>query len=140
MKIIIKDTGEVKDVPDGYARNYLIPKGLAIVATDAELKKIEERKKNESEEEKKKREELLLTAKKLDGKLVTVSKKIGPDGKLFGSVTVKEICESISSQYGIRIDKHNIILKEPIKTAGEYKIVIDLGGQVKCQINLKILS
>lgn len=140
MKVIFKANGEVKDVPDGYGRNYLIPKGLAIVATDAELKRIEEKKKNESEEEKKKREKLLLTAKKLDGKLITFKKKAGDDGKLFGSVTTKEISEAIDSQLGFRIDKHNIILKEPIKTVGEYKVIIDLGGQARCQISLKILS
>lgn len=140
MRVILKNTGRVQDVADGYARNFLLPKGLAIIATDLELKKIDEKRKSESEEERKKREFAVLTAKKLDGKLVTVSKKTGPDGKLFGSVTAREICESISSQFGIIIDKHNIILKKPIKNIGQYEVIIDLGGLVKCQINLKILS
>lgn len=139
MKIIFRDTGEVKDVSDGYARNYLIPKGLAIIATNTELKKIEEKKKSEGEEEKKRREELELTAKKIDGKLITVSEKVGKDGKLFGSVTAKEISESINSQLGFRIDKHNIVLKDPIKKEGKYTVEINFGKGVKANIVLEVL-
>lgn len=125
MRVIFKSNSDVKDVPDGYGRNYLIPKGLAIVATGAELKKIEEKKKNESEEEKEKREELVLTVKKLDGKLITVKKK----------PTNKKISEAIVSQLGFRIDKHNIMICDE-----ENRAIIDFGMGVKCQIDLRILS
>lgn len=140
MRVIFKDTGKIEEVSDGYGRNYLIPKGLAVLATEAELEKNVENKKKEGENEERKKNELKLTAEKLGGKLITVSKKTGEDGKLFGSVTTKEISEAINSQLGFRINKHNIILKAPIKTVGEYKIIIDLGMEARCQINLKILN
>ncbi len=131
MKVIFKDTGEVKDVPDGHARNYLLPKGLAIIANDFELKKIEEKKKKESEEEKKRREELELTAKKIDGKLITVKKK----------PTNKKISEAIVSQLGFRIDKHNIKKGDlSVETPNLGVCTVDFGMGAKCQINLKILS
>lgn len=125
MKVILKNTGQVQDVSEGYARNFLLPKGLAVIATETELKKIEERKKSEIEEEGLKREESLLTVKKLDGKLITVKKK----------PTNKKISEAIASQLGFRIDKHNIIINDE-----ENQAEIDFGRGVKCQINLKISS
>jgi large subunit ribosomal protein L9 len=138
MKVIFKDTDQVKDVPDGYARNYLIPKGLVVIATSDELQKIDEKNKKMSEEEERKRSELILAAKKVDGKEVTVSEKSGEGGKLFGSVTSKEISEAVNFQQNLRIDKHNIELVETIKSIGRYEIKLNFGMGISAKIILNV--
>jgi len=110
------------------------------LATEAELKKIEENKRNESEDEKKKRDELLLSAKKIDGKLISISEKSGNDGRLFGSVTTKEIAESVNSQLAIKIDKHSLDIKEPIKLVGEYPVKVNFGMGVSSTFILEVTS
>ncbi len=132
MKVIlIRDVedigkaGEIVNVSDGYARNYLFPRKLAIPATEENLKAIEKRKtmlKSKEEKERKKYEEI---ANKLDNLELVVSKKAGQEGKLFGSVTNKDIEEALKAK-GIDISRKYIILEEPIKSIGRYMVKVKL--------------
>lgn len=140
MKIILKDKNVVVDVPDGYARNYLIPRGLAIVATTSEIKKLEENALLAKEEDRKKREDHLLSASKIDGKVITVFEKTGDGGRLFGSVTAKEVSQHLYSQLSIRIEKQNIELDSQIKEIGKYKVKVNFGMGVSATLTLIVKS
>lgn len=132
MKVIlIRDVedigkaGEVVNVSDGYARNYLFPRKLAIPATEENLRAIEKQKsmlKSKEEKERKKYEEI---ANKLEKVEVVIPKKAGQEGKLFGSVTNKDIEEALKAK-GIDISRKYIILEEPIKSIGRYMVKVKL--------------
>lgn len=121
--------GEVKEVSDGYARNFLILKGLAKEATTGNVKEVEAIKKNE----KKKKEEELQEAKKLAKELeevtITVTSKAGENGRLFGAVTSKQIADALKKEK-IKIDKRKILLDEPIRTLGYTQVPVKLHHEV----------
>jgi len=129
MKVILlKDVpgkgkkGQLLDVSDGYARNFLLPRKLASEANADALNAIriqDEAKRRRIELEKK---EALELSNKLKEMSVKVYAKAGTEGRLFGSVTTKEISEALSKQYGVEIDKHKLVLDEPIKNFGTYEI------------------
>lgn len=132
--------GEVKNVSDGYARNFLFPRGLAVEANTQVLKEIESKeqaKKFKAETEKKSAEEL---AAKLEGLLVKITATAGTDGRLYGSVTVKDIAEAMLEQYKIEIDRRKIQLDEHIKTFGTYVLEIKLFPGVVGKINVLVVS
>ncbi|GAI87040.1 unnamed protein product, partial [marine sediment metagenome] len=126
MKVILKEnveslgtTGDTLKVADGYARNFLIPRGLAIEASNKNIKTLEHEKRliaQKREREKKKAESLL---EKFLNITCTIPKRIGEQDKLFGSVTTKDIEKSLREQ-GIEVEKKNIIIEEPIKSLGEF--------------------
>ncbi len=132
--------GEVKEVSDGYARNYLIPRGLAVEATEGNLKHLMDEKKQHTEKEeriRKKSEELLKELKK---KTWEISVKAGEKGKLFGSLTSGNIAELLQKSSGYEIDKRWIKLKKPIKELGEYEIDLKLPGGVKGKIAIRLVK
>lgn len=145
MKVILtKDvqnlgsTGDIKDVADGYARNFLIPGGLAQAATKASLKKAEEIKKEKelrSEKEFKNAQEL---AEKLEGILVNIKAKADESGKLYAAVKAEDISEEIKKK-GFDLAKAKFVIKEPIKEIGEHEIAIDLdhGLEVRCVVQVE---
>ena len=143
--ILVKDVeelgnaGEIVDVKPGFARNYLLPQGIAYRATAANMRKLEnERRKLEEAAER-----TLLTASDLGGKLegVSVNFKVraGEEGKLFGSVTSVDIAESLAEQ-GIEVDRHLIQLHEPIKLLGVYKVPVHLHAAVKPEITVWVVA
>lgn len=118
--------GELVKVSDGYARNYLLPKGLAIEASAQALGEMKARQaavEHKAEVEKQAAQEL---AGKIGGKTVKISAKAGANGKLFGSVTSKEIADEISRQFGAQIDKRKIVLDSDIKAFGSYTVQVKL--------------
>lgn len=122
MKVIILKDNTVKDVSEGYARNYLLPNKLAIIATPTELKKrdeeLQQQEANRRQQIKNDQEHI----SQFSGKSFTIKvDKVGEHGKLFGSITAKDIADTLS------IKKENILLKEPIKTAGQYQVEIKIG-------------
>lgn len=133
MKVILKadvkgsgKSGELVNVSDGYAKNYLLPRGLAMLADNKamnELKGREQAAKHRVEVEKQNAQD---AAKELAGKTVKIFAKAGAGGKLFGSVTSKEIAEAISKQLGIQIDKRKVVLQDDIKTYGSVEIEVKL--------------
>lgn len=146
MKIILlKDVkgtgkaGEIKEVADGYARNCLIKKGLAEEATAVKINslKIQNEAKDfhKQEEIKALREE----AKRLNGESVTLSIKCGDNGKLFGSITSKEIAEVLTEK-GYSVDKKKIILKDPIKSLGEFQIEVKFLPDAIAKIKLTVVA
>ncbi|HAB00169.1 MAG TPA: 50S ribosomal protein L9 [Ruminococcaceae bacterium] len=146
MKVILKadvkgsgKAGQLVEVSDGYARNFLLKKGLAIEATSTamnDLKNKEQAKKHKEEIELAQAKE---TAKKIDGKTVELTAKGGTGGRLFGSITSKEIAEEINRKFSTTIDKKKIVLENDIKTFGTYAVEIKLynGVTAKCQVMVK---
>ncbi len=130
--------GQLINVSDGYARNFLIPKGLAIEADAGamnDLKNKESSRLHKIEVEKAAAQE---TAKKLEGITVKIQCQSGVDGRLYGSVTTLEIAEKLDKQHGIKVDKRKIQLNDPIKTFGAHSINVKLYTDVIGKINIVI--
>ncbi|MBO8161588.1 MAG: 50S ribosomal protein L9 [Thermosipho sp. (in: Bacteria)] len=147
MKVVlIKDVpkigkkGEIKNVSDGYARNYLIPKRLALVATPDVLKKIEKEKQIQQEKEQKIREESQELLKYLQKFLYKIPVKAGGSGKLFGALTNSDIAKVVSEKVERQIDKKWVILNKPIKQIGVYDIEIKLPGGVSGKIKVEVVQ
>lgn len=131
--------GEVVDVNEGYARNFLIKKGLAEIATASKLNDISMKK---SAADFHKAEEVKVTrelAKTLNGKTFTVKIKAGQNGKVFGSVTAANIADSLAAA-GHAVDKRKIVLPNPIKNIGTYSIELKLLEGISCKINIEVIA
>lgn len=145
MKVILQQDvrdhgkkGQLVDVSDGYARNYLFPRKLAVPATadamntmklqeKARLRKIEEEKARATE-----------NAKKLESVVVKISAKAGENGKLFGSVTNKDISDALKEQFGIEVEKSRIVVSDPIKSYGPFEVKCKFGYEISGVIHLLI--
>jgi len=141
MKVIlIKDVpgygtfGDVINVKDGFANNYLIPRGLALPATEGNIKHVQDilkQKQRKLEREKAKAKEM---AEKIDGLVIEIARPVGVTGKLYGAITVSEIAEQIKEKTGVEVDKRKIMLKAPIKNVGRYTIPVKLHPEVSATI------
>lgn len=145
MKVILtqdmKGTGkkgEVVNVSDGYARNFLVPKGLALPATEGNVRRLENILKEISARKERDIKAAEDRKSKLDGLVLNIKKKAGVDGRLFGSVTPKDITEEIKKTLGIEIDRKDIRIDEPIKMTGAYSIEIHLERGIVASINLEV--
>ena len=130
--------GQLVDVSDGYARNFLIPKKLAVEANTAnltELKNAETKKRIQEEKELAAAKE---TAARLEGVLVKIQRSCGEDEKLYGSVSTKDIAEALAEQFKIEIDKRKIVLADPIKAYGTYTVTVKLHPSVSGKINFVV--
>ena len=141
MKLIlledVKSVGKKGDIVnknDGYALNYLIPKKLAVEATKANMNDLELKKKAEEKRKKEELEEAKKIAEQLNDKVVKVSVKAGENGKVFGSVTNKEIADALAKQTGMDIDKKKISFDAPIKMVGRRIVKIKLHPQVTVEL------
>ncbi|WP_425805908.1 50S ribosomal protein L9 [Desulfitobacterium sp. Sab5] len=130
--------GKVCEVSDGYARNFLFPKGLAVEATQGNLNDLALKKANEDRKKAKEKQDAQALAEKLASITVEVHTKIGEGGRLFGSVTNKEIAEALKNKYGIEIDKRKLEVKEPIKALGNYSIPTKLHPEVSAQLKVTV--
>ena len=145
MKVILQEDvkgqgkkGQLLNVSDGYARNFLIPRKLAVAATPENL---EVMKKNEKAKQKKlesDRAAAVEAAKKLEGFVVRIPARAGSAGKLFGAVTSKEISEALLEQFGVEIEKNKIVQDEQIKTFGPYEIKCKLGFEITGTIHVLV--
>lgn len=147
MKVILLEDvksvgkkGELVNASDGYARNFLFPKKLAVEATKSNLNDFELKQKSEEKRKKEELEQAQQMAKELENKTVTVKVKTGENGKLFGSVTNKEVAEEIVKQTGMNIDKKKVSIGDPIKMVGERTAVIKLHPKVSAEITIKIVE
>jgi len=134
MKVILQQDvkghgkkGEVVDVSDGYGRNYLLPRKLALEATPEAVNIIRQRDKAKEQKNNRDAEKAKEQAAKLKGATVKVAARGGDSGRLFGSVTTQEIADAIQSQLGIPVDKHKIVLADPIRTMGTHEAVARFG-------------
>jgi len=144
VKLILRDhvtnlgeRGEIVNVARGYARNYLVPKGLAFEATPGNIRTIELQKKVWEAREVKVVEEAQEFAARLSAVELSVTKKAGESETLYGSVTNAEIAELLSAK-GIEIDRRKIHLEEPIKSLGEFTIPVKIHPKVTAEIKLKV--
>lgn len=143
MKIILlKDVknlgreGEIKEVSDGYARNYLIPRGLVAEATPAKVKEAHEKDKREEKKKARETEEALALQQKLDGCSVTIPVKTGGSDRLFGAVTAKEIADILQQDFKVSIDKKKIEMVEPIKHLGEHQVRLKIYPSIQAEIKV----
>lgn len=145
MKVILRDevdnlgqNGDVVDVADGYGRNYLLPKGLAVKATPKNLKQLQKEIQAREEQKKEEQEVARKLALKLGEVTVVVRAKAGEKGRLFGSVTNSEIASRLEEDHGITIDRRKIDLKDPIKEVGFYTINVKLHQDVIAELKVQV--
>lgn len=146
MKLILRETvaslgqaGDVVNVKPGYARNYLLPRGLAYAASAANVRRIEEEAARRAERMRRDYLEANRQASRLEGLTVSVSAKAGSEGQLFGSVNVRDICELVEqSEIDFEIDRRAVLLAEPIKSIGEHLVPIRLQSGVEVEIRVVV--
>ncbi len=143
LKADIKGVGK-KDkmikVSDGYARNFLLPKNLAVEANKENISKLEAKKNAAKYQKNQEKEEALKIAEKLSKIQVKIKVKAGENGKIFGGVSAKEIARTLEEQYQIKIDKKKIDLKETIKTLGIQTIEIKLFEEINAKVKINVIS
>jgi len=145
MKVLLKadvpgvgKAGEVKEVKDGFARNYLIPRGLAVEATKSVLKTLQTQRAVREEKLSRQKKESEALLKRISASPVVIKVKAGEAGKIFGSVTNTTIAAELSARYNAEFDKHWITLDSPLKRLGVYKVALHLPGGVKGEIVVKL--
>ncbi len=146
MKVILREdveslgrTGDVVEVAGGYGRNYLLPRGLAVKASTRNLKELEHQKRimqARLEKQKKGAEEL---ARRLSSVTCTISRKTGEEEKLYGSVTTRDI-EAALKEQGVTVDRKRIVLEEPIKQLGEYKVEVKVHPEVRAEVTVHVVA
>jgi large subunit ribosomal protein L9 len=145
MKVILKHDvkglgreGDVKEVKDGYARNFLLPTGKAVMADTGALKNWERHREEREERDRAERADTEATAEKLRSLTIQIPVKAGEKNRLFGSVTNREIAEVIGRE-GISIDRHAIHLREPIKTVGDHRVEVRLSHGIDAQVTVTVV-
>ena len=130
--------GEVIEASEGYARNYILPKKIGVEATPKNMNDLKLQKANEEKKAKELLEQAQAMAKDLETKQIVVKIKAGEGGKVFGSVSSKEIAAAVKEQYGIEIDKKKIQLDENLKSFGTYEVMLKLHPMVAAKLNVKV--
>ncbi len=146
MDIILKQDFEglgykndLVTVKPGYARNYLIPRGFAIVASKSNLKMIEENIRQASHKAEKMRNDAQAVADKIGDMEITIPAKAGESGKIFGAITTLQVSDALKEK-GFEVDRKKISFKDDIKNIGEHAAILDLHKEVKKEINLKVVA
>jgi len=147
MKVLlIKDVkdlgkkGEIKEVKDGYGQNFLIGKGFALVATNEVMKKYGSAQRKKAEADAQEMENLKEIEKKLGTLKLTVKRKLGANGSLFGAVTKDEIAHELKEQYQLEVDKKTVEIEHAIKMTGNFDITIKLGHGIHANLSLIIIG
>ena len=147
MKVILLDNvkgvgkkDEVINASDGYARNFLFPKKLAVEANNENMSKLKQKKQSEQYKKDVEKDEAQKTAKKLEDIILTIKVKAGENGKIFGGVTSKEISEELKKQNKIDIDKKKFVLAENIKNLGTFNVNVKLYEGVTGSLKVKVVS
>lgn len=129
--------GSEVQVSDGYARNYLIPKGLAVEATPGVLRSEEERRRAQLERERRDEEKARALAERISGMVLRVKAMVGKEGKMFGSITPQEIADLLALE-GIKIERKCIELESPIRSLGDHRIRVRLHPKVSCYLVVSV--
>lgn len=147
MKVILKQDikgvgkkDQVINANDGYARNYLFPKNLAVPADKGNMTNLQSKQSSEEHRKSLEKQAAIETAKKIEEITLKVKVKSGENGKVFGSVTAKEIGENLEKQYKIKVDKKKIVLQDPIKVLGMFNIEIKLYDGVIAKLKLSVVG
>lgn len=130
--------GDVVKVAGGYANNFLIPKGLAVLATPGNLKQLEQKRSGIAKRQAALRAEAAGEAAKIDGKTVTIIAKVGEGGRLYGSITSKDIASAIEAQLGIAVDRKRLDVTEAIKRAGDVTVKVRLYPEVEATVTVTV--
>ncbi len=130
--------GELKEVSDGYARNYLLPRKLAVEANADNINALRLKEKARAAQIAAEKAKALENAKQLESVVVKISAKAGSNGKLFGSITSKEISDALCAQHGIEIEKQKIVQAEPIKNFGSYEVKCKFGYEISGAIHVMV--
>ncbi len=143
LKKDVKGTGkagEVVTVSDGFARNMLLPKGLAIESTESNIRTLEKEKKEREEKYEQDRASAMEISKKISEIKVVIKTKAGENGRMFGAITSKDIADELQKQHGIVVDKKKLNLPNPIKNTGEYTVEIRLFTEVEALLKVEVGS
>lgn len=132
--------GDVLEVAEGYARNFLFPRKLAVEATPGQLKDLEQKKLAEARKKAQVMEEARQLAKKMETLTVRLGTKVGEGGKLYGAITSKDIADALKNQFGIEIDKKKIDLESSIKSLGVYPVIVKLHPEVKAKLQVHVVE
>jgi large subunit ribosomal protein L9 len=147
MRIVLRDDvdklgrrGEVVDVAAGYARNFLLPKGKALPATDGNLKRVEQERRKHAVHLAKEKEDAAALGRRLAGLSCTIVRKVGENEQLYGSVTAADIAEYLEKKESVVIDKRRIQIEEPIRALGIYTIPVKLHAEVTGEIRVWVVK
>ena len=132
--------GEMKEVSDGYARNFLLPKNLASEATTDNINALKLKEKAKANQIAKEKAAAMETADKLGGIQVIIKAKAGNGGKLFGAVTSQEISKALKEQHGIEVEKNKIVMKDSIKNFGSYTVKAKLGHEISGNVSVMVVE
>jgi large subunit ribosomal protein L9 len=145
MKIVLREDvdnlgkkGEVVDVADGYARNYLVPRGMALQASRGSQKQADAMRRNREVRESREREAAQALASQFEGRTIAIKARAGAEGKLFGSVTANDIAEAVHKQTGAEIDRRRIDLDEPLKELGGVDLQVRLHPDVVANLHVEV--
>jgi len=141
MKVVLLEdlpgkgkAGEIKEVSKGYAKNFLLPRALALVATPTVMKQVESRLEKQNLEQSIDRGKLLELAQQIEGKEIRLKAHVGTGERLFGSITAADVAEELSRSIGSTVDKKQIDIEKPFRQAGRYEITVKLAGDIKPKI------
>jgi large subunit ribosomal protein L9 len=147
MKIVLRqdvpklgEAGAIKEVSNGYARNYLIPQGLAVLATPGEVKTAEHNAAVKARKVAKQEEQLKALAARIDGQRLEFTARAGEGDRLYGSITAGDIAERLSAAVGEEIDRRKVVLDEPIRSLGEHQVVVHLVGRLRPQVTVNVVG
>jgi large subunit ribosomal protein L9 len=145
MKVILQKPvdklglpGDIVEVADGYARNYLMPRGMAVKATKGGVKHVDSLKRAHTTRVNQAKAEAEQVASRLAGTPIRIAAHAGEEGKLFGSVTASDVAEAIDTQAGIRVDRHDVHLEEPIRSVGTHEVRVHLFAEVDPIISVEV--
>jgi len=130
--------GDVVQVSDGYARNFLLPRNLAAEASEARLRDLEQKNELARKRQEKEEEKAVRIREKIHGQTVVVQAKCGEGGKLFGAVTSKEIADAVNDRFKVDIDKKRVEIKEPIRHLGDYPVRIKIHQKAQADITVRV--
>lgn len=147
MKVVLRDDveklgtkGDLVEVADGYARNYLVPRGLAIEATKGTVKQAEAMRRNREARTVREREAAQAVASQFTGRTVEVPARAGEGGKLFGSVTAADVADAIQAQIGVEVDRRKLVLDEPLKELGPAEVELRLHSDVVVTVQVSVVA
>ena len=147
MKVILRsnvegvgNTGDVVEVANGYAQNFLMPKGLAMRATEGAVRQAAAMKRSRDLQDLKQREVAEEAAQRLEAVAISIQARVGQDDQLYGSVTTSDIVEAVQAQTGIELDRRNMSLEEPIRQVGTHQVEMRLHPEVRAQLTVEVAS
>jgi large subunit ribosomal protein L9 len=132
--------GDVLDVADGFGRNYLVPKGLAMVASKGVVSQAGAMRRSRDVKDARDRESAEVVARELVPSVIRIAVKAGAEGRLFGSVTAADVVEAVHAQAGVELDRRRLHLAEPIKSLGTHEVPVKLHADVEFQITVEVVA